>query len=97
MPKKTVRASVNAPTQDPAAALIAKASTTTRVDLSDEARAALQKVLAHNDSRSRSGPGRVSLTAAVEMLRTHYGWGGGTCALETLCVRVLGRRSWGTP
>lgn len=95
MPKKKVSASVHAPS--PADALIAKAQTKVLTPFPEEAREAMLKIFAHNDSCSRSGSGRVSRAAAVDMLREHFGFTGGEAALESACKRVFGRRTFGSP
>lgn len=100
MPKKQVRASANALTTaaDPAASLIAAVRLGTAKDApSPEALEALRKILAHNDTQAAPTK-RVGSQAAIDMLQAHYGWKGGSLsALNSLCHRVLGRKSWGTP
>jgi hypothetical protein len=62
---------------------------------SPKALAELRKLLEHNDTVARSGAGRVSADAAIEMLRA-YGWkGAGRGSLNAVC-RQLGRHSYGT-
>jgi hypothetical protein len=100
-PKKHVRTqSTDARTapSDPAAALIAAVERGTAKPLpSVEALAALQKLIAHNDSASAQVT-RVGSAAAIDMLRTHYGWSGSSIgALNGLCRRAFGRASWGKP
>jgi hypothetical protein len=86
------------PPNDPAAALIAKARANGDAlpPLSSEGVAALRKVCDHNDSPETSHRTRISLGTALNMLREHYGWAGHNVkTLDRLCVRVLGRQSWG--
>ncbi|HEY3496233.1 MAG TPA: hypothetical protein VGK73_16150 [Polyangiaceae bacterium] len=65
-------------------------------DPSPEALAELRKLIDHNDACG-SMRGRVRAERAVEMLRG-LGWAGGSRqALDTLCTRVFGRSSYGTP
>jgi hypothetical protein len=99
MSKKQLRTSANAPTaNDPASVLIATVSAgTTKADPSPEGLAALRKLVAHNDSQDAPTK-KVGFTAAIAMLQKHYGWKGSSIsALNSLCRRVLGRKSWGTP
>lgn len=98
MPKKTVSASANARNADPAAALIASVSRgTTRDDPPAEAIAQLRRLCEHNDSQTANVK-KVGSQAAVEMLQAHYAWKGSSkSALDSLCRRALGRKSWGTP
>jgi hypothetical protein len=108
MSKPQVRTSANGHTDavlrarsvkvDPAAALIAKASRGTAKDEPPaEAVAALRKLCAHNDTQT-SNVKKVGSGAAIEMLHTHYGWKGvSLSSLNSVCRRILGRKSWGTP
>lgn len=82
---------------DPAAALIATVSAgTTKADPTPEGLDALRKVIAHNDSQDAPTK-KVGVNAAIDMLNTHYGWKGKSISsLNSLCRRVLGRKSWGT-
>ncbi len=100
MPTKTVRTRAHARTApSPAAALIAKAKNPKTVeDVGSGGIEALRELIAHNDSISRSDSSRVSADAATKMLRDHFGWSGNSrCALNSLCRRLFGRTSWGTP
>lgn len=96
MPKATKSASANVPS--PAAALIARVAgrTATPDTPSEAALAELRAVIEHNDSL-RGNYGRVRAEDAVEMLAA-LGWGGASrTALNTLCRKILRRRSYGTP
>jgi hypothetical protein len=77
--------------------LIKRASAaTTLAPPSAKAMAELKKVLEHNDA-ARGNHRRVRAEDACELLRAH-GWSGSSrTALDTLCQKVLGRRSFGTP
>lgn len=81
-----------------AAALIAAAASNRHTgvpDPSETAIAELGKVLAHNDSSARWN--RVRQTDAIKMLQG-MGWtGASSIALDSLCRRVFGRKSWGSP
>lgn len=58
---------------------------------------ALRTLIDHNDAAG-CNRSKVSALAAIKMLREHYGWAGnGRTALDSLCVRALGRHSYGTP
>ena len=102
MPKSQQRPSArvrtDAPAADPAANLIAKVARGTQLeDASPAALAALRQLCAHNDVTSAPTK-RVGSQAAIDMLREHYEWRGASIsALNSLCRRALGRRSWGTP
>lgn len=92
MPKKKVSTYAHAP----ALALIdaAKRGPVTPAP-SPEGIEALRKLIEYNDANP-SPRTRVSATAAVKMLRDHYGWTGGSIqALNSLCARTFGRKSWG--
>lgn len=76
-------------------ALIAKASRGHAIEEpSATALAELQKVLEYNAGAPWGK--RVSAEAALEMLAS-LGWDRGRQALDTLCRRRFGRRSYGTP
>jgi hypothetical protein len=81
----------------PAAALINKASTELVLQPpSPVALAELRKLLDHNDACGGMR-GRVRAERAVEMMRS-LGWSGASRkALDSLCVRVFRRSSYGTP
>lgn len=82
----------------PAAKLIAAARAKVAALPSAEGIEALRQLCTHNDSISRSGPGRVSADEAITMLRSHYSWSSNSrTALNTVCRKALGRRSYGTP
>lgn len=82
---------------DPSAALIAQARNTVP-NVSQAALTALRKLTEYNDSVNASGHGRVSADAAIHMLRTEFNWPGrARGALDSLCRRQLGRKSYGTP
>lgn len=83
-------------TTSPADALIAShRSRLTLADPPGQACAELVKILAHNDAQTRNAC-RVSADAVIEMLRG-LGWRGGSrAALNSLCARLYGRRSFGT-
>lgn len=75
-------------------ALIAKASRGQHMtDPNPTALAELQKVLKYNDDAPHKR--KVSAVAAVEMLHS-FGWAGSRQALDSLCRRSFGRRSYGT-
>jgi hypothetical protein len=98
MPKKHVRTqSTDARTADPAAALIAGAKHGTALGApSDEGLKALRTILDHNDSQNAPTK-RVGSQAAIDMLQAHYGWKGASIsALNALCRRAFGRKSWGS-
>lgn len=59
-----------------------------------KALAVLEKVLAYNDGAPHKR--RVPAEAMLETLRG-FGWNGARHALESLCRRRFGRRSYGTP
>lgn len=80
-----------------AAALIAKAKgfVSSIPAPSGAALAELRTILAHNDQAPQRE--RVPMASAIELLNG-MGWTGRTdTALNTLCVRVLGRRSYARP
>jgi hypothetical protein len=82
--------------QTQADALIAKVRLGTSIaPPSSAAMAELRKVLAYNDA-TRAPTKRVSIDAAIEMLRG-MGWQGSSkSSLDRVC-REIGRRSYGTP
>jgi hypothetical protein len=76
-------------------ALIAKASEGQHMaDPSATALAELGKVLEYNDEAPHKR--RVSAAAAIEMMQS-LGWKGSRQALDALCRRSFGRRTYGTP
>ena len=99
MPKTKVRASTNALNPvSPADALIARVAGNgaSKALPNEHALAELRKVIAHNDSVP-GNHGRVRAEDACELLSA-LGWAGASrTALNTLCRKVLGRRSYGTP
>lgn len=102
MPKvkpKSVRTQTHAASNsDPAAGLIDAVRFGVSKPLpSVEALSALQKLIKYNDAAE--GPTkRVGSQSAIDMLQTHYGWKGTSIsALNALCRRAFGRKSWGTP
>ncbi len=98
MPKAKKSTSANAPSPaSPADALIETVRRGASRDLPPQAAMdALRKLIEYNDTAS--GPSkRVGIQAAVTMLTEHYGWEGGRYALDALCRKAFGRRSWGTP
>lgn len=77
-------------------ALIAEASSKGEdrlPDLPPDAKAAVIKILAHNDKSSRLK--RVTCDAVVEMLQARYGWQHGKDSFVRWVKRELGRKSWG--
>jgi hypothetical protein len=89
---------VKAPSAPSADDLIARVASVaaTKDAPSEYALAELRKVIAHNDS-VRGNYGRVRAEDACEML-AGLGWTGASrTALNTVCRKLLGRRSFGTP
>jgi len=83
--------------KSPAAALIASKRPLQTPDPSDHGLNALSELIAHND-QCGSNNAKVSATSAIKMLREHYSWAGnGRTALDSLCARRLGRKTYGTP
>lgn len=72
--------------------LIEHATAVARAVPSTEALAELRKVLDFNDSRARSGRGRVSALRTCEML-TAMGFPCSRSRLDRLC-RDIGRKGW---
>lgn len=102
MPKKTVRASANArkhatPTApDPVQALIDKAARGTTKSAPPEVIDAVRRFVEHNDANSAPTK-KVGADVAITVLQG-LGWvGQSKSALDSLCRRALGRKSWGTP
>lgn len=78
-----------------AAELIAARSVPALADPPAAALKELKELLEYNDGQS-SPNRRIGSTEAVTMLRTHGWQGAGRTALDSLCVRVFGRGSYGT-
>lgn len=98
MPKRNVRThSTHAP-KDPAEALIETIRYGVAKALpSPEALTALRRLIEHNDSESAPTK-KVGAHAAIALLQKHYAWKGASIsALNSLCRRAFGRKSWGTP
>ena len=80
---------------DAAAELIASAKRGQHMaEPNAKALAVLEKVLAYNDGAPHKR--RVSAEAMLETLHG-FGWLGARPALDSLCRRRFGRRSYGTP
>ena len=93
--KKRTQADAKSPRTSPAGALIERAQRGQHAaDPSATALAELKKVLEHNDGAAWGK--RVSADAALEMLAS-LGWDHSRQALDALCRRRFGRRSYGTP
>lgn len=76
-------------------ALIEKASQGQHLaDPTPQAMVELKKVLDYNEAAPHKR--KVSAAAAIEMLQS-FGWIGSRQALDALCRRNFGRRTYGTP
>lgn len=95
--KDTKKTAPKKDTRTRAADLIAKKSAGHATPApSGEALAELRKLCEYNDG-APSARDRVSMDQAIAMLR-EYGWTGqGRSALNTVCVTLLGRSSYGVP